>query len=213
MITQLAPAFARVSVEARPQDLLLQKGSWARFSGSWPDTHKWATGKVFAVAQEPIIVSYQASYTLPGGDYKDIDLSNATAGLKLYPEKEGVLYEIALGLKPGAYLVHIYIPKDRYVYSLGEATMFPNVADTLLKYLGAKTSADSPFSTPLLRLYAIKDMAAFILRLYVLEGVAFEKCTLGFWINKLQLQEMPSPTAEQKEKAILLRYYDELTGF
>lgn len=213
MIVQLSPVLHRVTTYTRPEDLLLTKGAWVRFSDLWPDTHKWAKGKTFVVTQEPIIVPYGASYVLPGADYKDIDLSNATAGLKLYPENEGVLYETLLGFKPGDYLCHIYIPKDKYVYALGETSMFPNVADASLKYLGAKTPLDSPHTAPLLKLFSIKDMAAYILRLYVLEGVDFEKCSLAFQINKCQLQEIPNPTPEQLTKALLLRYYTELTGF
>ncbi|MEM1524813.1 MAG: hypothetical protein QW618_01595 [Nitrososphaerales archaeon] len=213
MIVQLSPVIHRVATFAKPEDLMLTKGSWVRFTEAWPDTYKWARGKVFVVEHEPIIVPYEASYILPGNDYKDIDLSNAAGGLKLYPESEGVLYEALVGFKPGKYLVHTYIPKDKYVYSLAEASMFPNVLDPLLKYLGAKTYEDSPHTSPLLKLYFIKDMPAFIFRMYVLEGVDFEKCTIKFQINKCQLREIPSPTAEQREKALLLRYYTELTGF
>lgn len=213
MIVQLSPVLARVSTYTKPEDLLLRKGAWVRFSEQWPDTYKWAKGKVFEVEQEPIIVPYQASYILPGGDYRDVDLSNATAGLKLYPEMEGVLYEALVGFKPGEYLCHIYVPKDKYVYALGEATMWPDVTDPLRKYLGAKSWLDSPHTAPLLKLYFIKDMPAFIFRLLTLEGVDFEKVTVTFQINKCQLREIPTPTPEQVEKALLIRWYTELTGF
>lgn len=213
MIVQLSPVLARVATYTRPEDLLLTKGAWVRFSEAWPDTHRWAKGKVFEVEQEPLIVPYAASYILPGDDYKDIDLSNATEGLKLYPENEAVLYETLVGFKPGEYLCHIYIPKDKYVYALGEASMYPDVADAARKYLGAKTHLDSPHTAPLLKLYCIKDMPAFILRLYVLEDVDYEKVTVTFQVNKTQLREIVNPTPEQLVKALLVRHYTELTGF
>jgi len=166
MITQLQPLFKSVSTQVRPEDLFLQKGSWVRFSDKFDK--KWCSGKVFEVEEEPIIVPYQISYILPGDDYKDVDLSNSTNGVKLYPEKEYVLY---------------------------------------------KTYKDSPADAPLLFLYAIKDMAAFTLRFYVLEGIDYEKCTAAFQINKCQLTEIEEPTEEQLEKALLIRHYDELTGF
>lgn len=213
MIVQLSPTLHRTTTEVRPQDLLLARGSWVQFTEAWPETHAWAKGKLFTVKEEPVIVPYAASRIFPGADYGDLDLSNATGGLKLYPEDEGILYEVAVGFKPGHYLCHIYVPKDRYVYSLAEAGMFPDVADPLRKYLGAKTPADSPHDAPLLKLYAIKDMPAFILRLYVLEGVDYEKATVSFQINKCQLEQIKEPTPEQKERALRIKYYTELTGF
>jgi hypothetical protein len=213
MIVQISPVLHRATTSTRPQDLLLTKGAWVRFSDAWPDEHKWAKGKVFEVENEPVIVPYASSYILPGDDYKDIDLSNATSGILTYPENEGVVYETAVGFKPGDYIVHIYIPRDKYVYALGESTMFPNIADETKKYLGAKSYIDSPHTAPLLKLYSIKDMPAFILRIYVLEGVDFEKCTITYQINKCQLKEIENPTSEQKEKALLLRLFTELTWF
>jgi len=213
MITQLTPLFAKVSTSVKPQDFFLQKKSWVRFSKEWPDTHKWAKGKVFEVTNEPIIVNYAESYVLPGSDYKDIELSNSTAGKKLYPENESILYQIAVGFKKGDYVTHIYIPKDRYVYSLGYSSMYPDITDASKLYLGAKTSVESSPEYPLINFYIIKDMPAFYLRFYVLGGVDYEKCTTQFYINKCELKEITEPTPDQTEKALLLRYYTELTGF
>ena len=213
MITQLPQLYNRVSIETRPQDILLQKESWVYFSPAWPGTHKWASGKLFEVSEEPIVVSYPVSYILPGDDYKDVDLSNSTAGLKLYPESEGVLYQALVGIKPGDFLVHIYVPKDKYVYALGESSMYPDVTDASKKYLGAKTYADSPYNAPMLQLYFIKDMPAFYFRFYVLEGVDFEKCTVIFQINKCKLTEIEEPDEDMIKKATRIDYYTELSGF
>lgn len=213
MISQLSPALSRVSIEARPQDLFLQKESWVYFSPAWPDTWKWAKGKLFRVREEPIIVPYAVSKILPASDYCDIDLSNSTAGLKLYPEDEGVLYETALGFKSGNYIIHIYVPKDKYVYHLGESSMYPDVTDADKKYLGAKRPSDSPAGSPLLFLYFIKDAPSFYLRLYVLDAPDFEKVSIEFNINKLRLEEIPSPTEEQIKKAKRIEYYTNLVGY
>ena len=213
MISQLSPLLAKAAVLLDPRDLLLRKGAWVRFSDGWPDPHGWAKGRVFVVANEPLVVPFQASFILPGNDSRDVDLSNAAGGLKLYPTTAGVLYQIAVGFKPGNYLVHIFIPRDRHIFALGESTMFPNVSDPILKYLGAKTPADSPFGSPLLFFYAIKDQPAIVLRLVVDAGVDFEKVTIGFQVNKLRLQEIPVPTAEQRERALLIQWPEEMTGF
>lgn len=213
MITELSPLFSKVSTFVSPKDILLQKGSWVRFSSAWPDTHKWVKGKVFEVSQEPIIVPYAASYKIPGSDYKDVDLSNATGGLLLYPENEGILYQVAVGFKPGQYVIHTYIPTGKYVYALGESSMYPDVTSATMKYLGAKTYKDSPNDSPLWYLYSIKDMSAFILRLLVLEGIDYEKVTLELKVNKCQIKEIETPTTEQIEKALLLKYHIEFGGF
>lgn len=213
MISHLSPVLKRVATEVRPQDLLLTKGAWVRFSDEFPDTHKWARGKLFEVKEEPLLVPYAASYTLPRSDYKDVDLSNATAGIKLYPQNEGVLYECLIGLKPGEYLVHIYIPKDKYVYSLGESSMYPEVSDASRKYLGGFKPEDTPDVCPLLKFYFIKDQPAFYLRFYVLESVDFDKCTALLWVNKCRLQLVEAPTKEQVDRAKLISWVTELPGY
>jgi len=214
MISQISPTLHKASVEVRPSDLLLQKGSWVRFSSMFPGSHKWARGNTFEVSHEPIVVPYLLSYIIPGNDYKDVDLSNSVAGEKLYPENDNVLYQIAVGFKPGDYLTHVYIPKDQYVYPLGDSSMYPDTSHAKKRYLGAKTSKESPDTAPLLNLYAIKDMPAFILRFFTIEGaVAFEKCTAQLYINKCKLTEIEDPTPEQEEKAQLIQWYEELTGW
>ena len=133
MITQLSALLHRAATSVEPEKLLLtsKPPSWVHFSQAWPDTHKWARGKYFKVIRTQL-VNYPASYILPGDDYADVDLSNAAAGIKLYPTSEGVLYEIALGMKPGDYLLHIFIPKDRYIHSLADPSTYSKDKDVIL---------------------------------------------------------------------------------
>lgn len=212
MIAQLSPLLSRVSTQVRPEDMLLQKGAWVYFSPSWPGTFAWARGRLFEVIEEPLLVRYAASYILPGSDYRDVDLSNVTAGLKLYPDDEGVLYECAVGLKPGSYLMHIYIPKGKYVFALRDPNMFPDVTDSDKRYLGAKMPSDSPHTSPLLFLYFIKDAPAVSLRLYVTEDVSYDKVPIEFQVNKCRLVEIPA-TADQIKRAKRIAYHEELLGF
>ncbi len=213
MISHLSPTLKRVSTEIRPQDLLLQKGSWCRFSDAFPDTHKWAKGKAFEVSQEPMLVPYAKSYILPETDYVNVPLDNSTAGLKLYPENEGVLYECLVGLKEGNYLVHVFFAStDYYIHHLGETSMYPVVTDANLKYLGGFKPSDTPADCPLLKLYFIKDMPAFYLKPLILEGVDFEKVSILFWINKCKLTEIKL-TDEVKAKALLISWHTELKGY
>ena len=214
MITELSPLLSRVSTEVKPEDLILSKGRWVYFSDKWPGTWKWAAGKLFQVSEEPILVRYPKSYILPGADYKNIDLSNSDAGLKLYPEDEGVIYQCAVGFKPGDYITNIYVPgTTKYVYHLADATMFPDVTNATTRYLGAKRPQDSPASTPLLFFYFIKDGPAFYLQPYVLESVSFEKVSIEFNVNKCRLTEIPNPDEDMISKARRIAFYTELTGF
>jgi hypothetical protein len=163
------------------------------FSEQWPDAHKWARGKYFHITHTAL-VAYDKGYILPGGDSKNLDISNATGALKLYPEASGICYEILIGLKPGNLQLGIYIPGvNDYLLALGDTSQYPDLADPERRYLAMIAPEDSPYTNPLLKLWAIADMAAWILKLYVLEGVDFEKCVLGFRINKLRLEEIPQP--------------------
>lgn len=213
MITELSPLLHRVSTQVRPEDLLLQKGAWVYFSPKWPGTWDWCSGKLFEVSEEPVVVPYAASYTLPGGDYKKVDLSNSTAGLKLYPEEQGVLYECAVGFKPGDYVTHIYVPAEKYVFHLGESTMYPDVTDAARLYLGAKRPGDSPHTAPTLRLYFIKNAPAVYLWPYVLGSVTYEKVTIEFSLNKCKLTQVAGSAEEMIKRAKKIAYYSELVGY
>jgi hypothetical protein len=163
------------------------------FTEAWPDAHKWARGKYFRITHTAL-VTYDKGYILPSDDSKNLDLSNATGALKLYPESEGICYETLIGLRPGNYQIGIYIPGvNDYLLSLGDSSTYPDLSNADRRYLAAITPEDTPATNPLLKLWMIKDMSAWILKLYVLEGVDFEKCVLGFKINKLRLEEIPQP--------------------
>lgn len=214
MITELSPLLSRVSTEVKPEDILLTKRSWVFFSEKWPDTWKWCSGKLFEVSEEPILVRYLTSRILPGADYVNLDLSNATSGLKLYPEQEGVVYQCAVGFKPGNYIVNIYSPStQKYIYQLGDSTMFPEVSNADTRYLGAKSPEDSPADSPLLYLYFIKNGPKIYLQPYVLESDSFEKITIKFAINKCKLKEVTGATDDMKNKARRVAFYQEMTGF
>lgn len=213
MISQLSPLFHRVNTFVDPRDLLLVRGSWVKFSDRWPDSPaKWARGNSFAVNETPVLTRYPATKTVVSDNYVDLTLDNSSNGLKLYPEDEFVLYQIAVGLKDGDYMVQTYVPADRYVYSLGESSMWPNVTSATLQYLGAKYPEDTPADSPLWFLYVIKDSPAFILRLLTSPGVDYEKETIEFTVNKCRLERVVL-SLEQIDKALLLTYYTELTGF
>ena len=105
-------------IEQRPMPLatvapgvpkLLQEGFYVKFTDKWPVTLPHVSGKFFTIDRTNE-VPYDLSYILPTNDYRDVDLSNAAGGENIYPENTKTLYEVALGFKPGNYLVHFYIP-------------------------------------------------------------------------------------------------------
>jgi len=187
---------------------LLQEGYYVRFTDQWPLTLPHVKGKFFQV-EKTNQVPYDITRIIPGGNYTDIDLSNATGGENIYPENTKTLYETILGFKPGNYLVHFYIPSGEYVHRLEQAGMVPNVASATLRYLGARKPEDSPYDDKRIFMYSVKDLEPLILRLLVDNGVAWEKMILGLVVNKCYLKQI-TPTAEQLARAKKIDYYTEL---
>jgi hypothetical protein len=202
MINETAKLFNRASISVRPEDVLLKKGSWVKFSNQFPNQSNfaWASGRSFEVAADPVLVKFPVALKLPGSDYQLLDLSNQTVPsmtsppgisgtLQAYPAQTGILYEIALGLHKGNYIVQLYVPKGQFVYTVGSTTIFPDLANQYYRYLGAKRAQDSPERSPLWKLYAIYSQPAFILAPYV-DGVDFDKVTIDLYINKCPLREV-----------------------
>ncbi|MBU0778343.1 hypothetical protein KKH23_09310 [Patescibacteria group bacterium] len=187
---------------------LLQEGYYVRFTDQWPLTLPHVKGKTFQV-EKTNQVPYDITRIIPGGNYTDVDMSNATGGENIYPENTKTLYETILGFKPGNYLVHFYIPAGEYVHRLEQAGMVPNVASATLRYLGARKPEDSPYDDKRIFTYSVKDLEPLILRLLVDNGVAWEKMVLGLVVNKCYLKQI-TPTAEQLARAKVVRYYPEL---
>ena len=187
---------------------LLQEGYYVRFTDQWPLTLPHVKGKFFQV-EKTNQVPYDITRIIPGGNYCDVDMSNATGGENIYPENTKTLYETILGFKPGNYLVHFYIPAGEYVHRLEQAGMVPNVASATLRYLGARKPEDSPYDDKRIFMYSVKDLEPLILRLLVDNGVLWEKMVLGLVVNKCYLKEI-APTAEQLARAKKIDYYTEL---
>jgi hypothetical protein len=169
---------------------------------------EWCGGKFFEITRT-IVVPYSVSYILPAADYRDVALDNkATNAINLYPAAEGRVYEILVGLKPGAYHIIPYIPAGKYLLALGDSSMFPDVADANRRYLGAITPEDSPAEDPVLKLWAIKDYDAWTLRTFVLDGVGFEKCGLEFKVAKHELTKLK----EAPPTFSLIKHHSEIEG-
>ena len=204
-------------LELKPQPLatvsppvpkLLQEGFYVRFTDQWPLTLPHVKGKTFQI-ERTNQVPYDITRIIPGGNYCDVDMSNATGGENIYPENTKTLYETILGFKPGNFLVHFYIPAGEYVHRLEQAGMVPNVASATLRYLGARKPEDSPYDDKRIFMYSVKDLEPLILRLFVDNGVAWEKMVLGLVVNKCYLKQI-TPTPEQFARAKKIDYYSEL---
>lgn len=172
------------------------KPNYLYFSDKWPKD--WLKGKYFKITRS-VIVTHARSYDITGDDYKNLDLSNASAGLKLYPESEGYVHEILIGMKKGNYLTQIEIPSSKYLATLPESTMIPSTTDDILRYLNAKFPEDSPWDNPNIKIWVVKDAAAFVFRLLTLEGIDYERCSLKFIVAKHRIEKLsiPPPVATQ----------------
>ena len=184
---------------------LHQIGQNLHFTPAWKID--WAAGKFFRI-KEAVLVPWDRGFIIPGNDHKDLDLSNAPGGLLLYPEAEGIVYEILIGLKPGNYQVGVYIPGPRdYLLALADASAFPDLADPERRYLAAITPEDSPYGNPLLKIWALADQPKWILKTHVRQGVSFEKCIISFRVNKLRLEEIPQPA-----QYTVIKWFEEIKG-
>jgi hypothetical protein len=203
---------------------LLQEGYYVQFSDSWPSTLSNITyedrqngitkGKFFQVAATNQ-VTYDLSYKIPANDFRDIDFSNIANAENLYPTNPKTLYEVQMGFKDANLLAYFNIPAGEYVSRLEQSSMVPPTAlpfSATLRYLGAKKPEDSPYNDKRIYLYFIKDMEPFIMRLFVDNGVDFDKCVVGLVVNKCYLDEIkPNHVSDQmKSKAKVIRYYSEL---
>jgi len=196
---------ARLDV-AKWKSALHQPSQNLHFSDQWPSEY-WCSGKYYRI-EKSALVNYDRGFIIPGNDHKDIGLSNETGGLGLYPARNGVVYEILVGFKPGNYQVGVYIPgPNSYLLALGKSDMYPDLDKVEKRYLAFISPEDSPYSNPMLKLWVVANMPSWILKVYARPGVDFEKCVLGFRINKLQVEEISKP-----EVFTEIEYYTQISG-
>lgn len=201
----LNTAVAQVSFRAA----LLQKDYYVRFSDydRWPDH---VQGKLFRISQKQE-VEYLDSYTLPGNDYKDINLSNQDAGIHLYPDSDTMLTELIVAFKPGKYLVEPMYPAGHPIYRMDYSTMIPDVTNADRRWLGTWKPESSPIEDPKIKFYLVNTETPIIFRTYVLPGVDFEKCIFYFLANRCNIgNPIVTPTREQIDKSKLLYHLEEL---
>mgnify|MGYP001036732027 CR=1 FL=1 len=172
---------------------------------------KWCGDKYFQITRS-LAIPYSRSAIIPNDDWVDFNLSNiadagAVKGCRLYPEAESRVHEILVGFKPGNYLINLGIGTGAtYFWALPDSTMTPDLTDANRRYLAFKPE-DSPEDDPTIKLWAIKDLDAWILRCYVLDGVGFEKVVPTFKVIKHQLKEI-APVENYTE----IKHFQELSG-
>ena len=188
----------------RPKILLYDQ--WVRFSDKFPSGLSHVKGKYMKVAKQ-VQVTYPLTRIIKENCYIDIDLSNEDGAERLFPDNDGNLYEILIGLRPGHWWVIPYFPADQPVYRLDYPTMSPLVSDAKLRYLGNIRPEDSPADDPLLRLYVVYKLKPVVLRMVVDAGVDYEKCSMMFDINRCHMEEGTPPEGSRVK---FIEYIDEL---
>ena len=188
---------------------LLQEGYYVHFTKAWPAEFSAISGKYFQIA-ETNVVPHDIHHIIPTNDYRDVDLSNSAGGENLYPENQNTLNEVVLGFKPGTYLAQVYIPAGEAMSRLEQASMFPDVTSTTLRYLGQRTPTDSPYDDKRIFMYFVRNLEPIIYRMFVDTGIDFEKVVMGVMVNKCRLSEIKNPTPDHERLAKVIRYYSEL---
>ncbi|GAJ20608.1 unnamed protein product [marine sediment metagenome] len=79
-----------------PISRLLQEGFYVRFTDQWPLTLPHVKGKTFQI-ERTNQVPYDITRIIPGGNYCDVDMSNAAGGENIYLENTKTLKSPALG--------------------------------------------------------------------------------------------------------------------
>jgi hypothetical protein len=214
MLKDLSPLLHHVTPAVREEDLQLQKGSWVKFSSLWPNDQKtgWASGNIFKVSQETILVDYPVSVNIVNQDYAVLDLTNQTnptipgvphptaaqmGTLQMYPVNPYILYQISVGMKKGKYFTQLQIPRGTVpIYQLGSSAITPNIGDPVYRYLGAKYPKDSPVDSPTWFLYSILNAPQIVLLVFMdggdteAAGVLYGKASIDFKINKCSLSQI-----------------------
>lgn len=209
-----------VTLETRAQTRILLPDYWIKFSDRFPDHLDHVRGKRMKVTKQQQ-VTYELSYIVKEACYYDLNISNESSGVNLYPDADDHLYEMIIAMKPGNYYVIPYFPADQPIYRLDEPTMTPLVSSASLKYIGKVRPSDSPFITDDegltnawsladFKMYIVNEMKPLIFRIVADDGVAYEKCTLEFLINRCVIQEGVPPDGITP-KPIL--YLDEIREF
>jgi hypothetical protein len=201
---------------------LLQPGYYVKFSDAWPatlshvtyqDAQGFTRGKFFQV-EVTNQVNYDLSYKIPVNDFRDVDFGNTATGFNenLYPTNPKTLYETQIGFKEANLLAIFYIPAGEPLSRLEQANMIPPVAlpfGATLRYLGAKKPSDSPYYDKRIYLYSVFNMEPLIMRLFVDNGVDFDKVVVGLVVNKCSLTIIDYPTQEMLNRAKVIKYYTE----
>jgi len=215
VIGDLSPLYHNGVALVRPEDVQLKRHSWIRFSPKWPqDQNKggWASGGIFVVSQDAILVDYPYSANIINQDFDIIDLTNQTnptipgvphptaaqrGTYQMYPVNPNIIYQISVGMKDGPYFVQTQIPRGTIpIYQLGSSAIPPNIADPVYRYLGAKYPKDSPCDTPTWFLYTIQNAPQIALFVFMdggdteVGGVLYGKATIDFKINKCALTQI-----------------------
>jgi hypothetical protein len=193
-----------------PHPRVLLPGHWIKISDNFPDSLDYLksgkTGKTYRIAKS-VQVTYPLDYTIKEACYKDINLSDENAGVKLYPYAKGNMYEMLIGLHEGNYYIIPYFPSGQPVYRLDYSTMTPLVSDASLKYIGNIKPSDSPVENPVFKLYLFYKLDPIILRIVADDGVDYTKVILEFTVNRCALEEdTPPPNVIPK----LIPYIEEL---
>lgn len=203
---EIRPVSVYENIVPQPRVLLLNH--WVSFSNKFPESLDHVKGKTFRISRQQQ-VSYSLSYILKEACYKDVNLSNEDTGEKLYPDASESLYEVLIGMRPGSYRCIPYFPADQPINRLDYPTMTPVMADSTLKFIGSIRPEDSPPENPVFKLYLVFKLKPIMLRLWVEDGVEYEKATLDLLINRCTLSQESLPSHVTPKN---LLYLDEVKG-
>lgn len=191
-----------MAVELLPETpTLLKERHVIHFSPGWPAV--WEK-KFFRVALTQQ-VEYEATYIISAGSGNtyDVDFDKPSTGgvsaayKSLLPTSPDTVYEILIGIKGLVVIFPRY--NNSYFGKLEVSNVVPDPADTSLKYLGFIGERQSPYYSPRLREYTVKDVQPPALRLFN-NMPNEERVVLRFIVNRCRVDTVSEGNLSREER-------------
>ena len=189
----------------------LKPGHFVKFSPKWKEPWKGRFYMVLTTAQ----LSHEVHKILGVGADWLLELSDDNGFL---PQTPDVMYEVLIGFK-GNVLLHPKWPSTDYWPKWDRADkMAVDLSDPVKRYVMAYTEEDTPYESPRLRVYLLKDMNPVGLEFYN-DSVEPEKVVVRIRANRCVIkpvEEMSTRLLEElrahKRPFRYIPHYGDLTG-
>jgi hypothetical protein len=189
---------------------LLKEGHIVHFGPGWATERQGKTYRVEVAQQMEYDVDRIVSPGSGSTSYQDVSFDKPATGkvsndyISLLPISPDSLFELLIGIKGLVYAYPRY--NNAYFLKLEASGAIPDLTDADLAFLGFYDHIQTPYYSPTLREYTVKDMEAPVLRLYN-PMIEDEKVILRFIVNRLKVKEIRDPSDQEMKVAREIRHF------